>query len=401
MASAAIQRITDRLGLDAILRLPRTYWVVWCCILVSRLGRFVVPFLSLHLARKGVSPVHIGWVAAAFGAGALAAAPLGGWLADAWGRRGTMLLGMMGGALALCVFPFCAGWSLGLGALMMGLLTELPRPAISAVVADVVPKQDRFTAYSLLYWALNLAFAIAPVLGGLLANYESTLLFWGDASATALCAGGVLLLLPETRRRKPPNAVADEPRGHWAGAYAHPRALLFMFLTACVAVVFMQHTSTLPLAIAARGISPAHYGYIMCVNGILIVSVQPLATGLLARHDVQRVLCLGALILGTGFAAQALAQRETHFALCVALWSLGELAFAPTASAYMAQLAPAGQEGRYQGAYQFAWGIAFMVGPLFGMPLLDRYGPAALWLSCGGLVAFGVTVYAALVRRVT
>ena len=402
MASAALQRLTFRLGLDGILRLPRIYWVVWCGMLVSRVGRFVLPFLSLHLAQQGLTPVRIGWVVAAFGLGALAAAPLGGFLADRWGRRSTMLLGMLAGAVALAVFPLCHGWGLGAGALLMGLFTELPRPAISAVVADVVPRQDRYTAYALLYWAMNLAFAIAPVLGGALANRASTLLFWGDAAATALFAGVVILLLPETLQRAKTGAVRPPPTtvpGRFSGAYTNPRALMFMGLTVCVAGVFMQHVSTLSLALAQRGISPGRYGLIMCINGIIIVAVQPVATGLLNRRDTQRVLCCGAAVLGAGFAAQAMARVEWHFALCVVVWSLGELAFAPTASAYMAQLAPPGQEGRYQGAYQFAWGVAFMVGPLFGMTLLQHGGSTLLWLSCGAVVGVGVLFYGLYARR--
>ncbi|MBX6723899.1 MAG: MFS transporter, partial [Dactylosporangium sp.] len=82
--------------------LPRTFWVLWSGILINRVGGFVVLFLSLYLTGpRGLSPAVAGAVVGGHGVGAMLGTLLGGVLADRWGRRRTLLLAHVGGAVAL------------------------------------------------------------------------------------------------------------------------------------------------------------------------------------------------------------------------------------------------------------------------------------------------------------
>src|SRR5262245_36096607 len=59
--------------------MPRTFWVLWCGMLVNRAGSFVVPFLAIYLTQaRGLSAAQAGIVAALYGAGPAVASPLGG-----------------------------------------------------------------------------------------------------------------------------------------------------------------------------------------------------------------------------------------------------------------------------------------------------------------------------------
>jgi len=133
--------------------LPRLFWRLWGAALVNRLGTFVVPFLAIFLeAERGLGSSRAGMVVAAFGAGAIGAGPLGGVLADRLGRRRTIALGMTLTAAALGGLLAAHGVvELALAALALGLAHELPRPAMSAMVADLVPPEDRPRAYGALY----------------------------------------------------------------------------------------------------------------------------------------------------------------------------------------------------------------------------------------------------------
>ena len=90
--------------------------------------------------------------------------------------------------------PLIAGCTFALG-----FLTDLYRPAVSAAIADLVPPEHRIRAYGYLYWAINLGFAVAPVVAGLLAGYAYLALFVGDAVTTFAFGVIVLLGLKETR----------------------------------------------------------------------------------------------------------------------------------------------------------------------------------------------------------
>src|SRR5262249_57989128 len=161
--------------------LPRNYWILWTGALVNRLGGFVLPLLAFYLSgERGLPVEQVGFILTLFGAGSLCAGPVGGFLADRIGRRRTLIVALVLGALAMVHLAFArAPAHIAIATFLLGLLGDLYRPAVSAAIADLVPSPDRARAYGLLYWAVNLGFAVGSALGGVLAAHGWYLLFFG------------------------------------------------------------------------------------------------------------------------------------------------------------------------------------------------------------------------------
>ncbi|MGN6334266.1 MAG: MDR family MFS transporter [Motilibacteraceae bacterium] len=378
---------------DTVGGLPPVYWWLWTGTLVNRIGAFVVPFLAIYLTgglHRSVS--YAGLVLALLGLGGTAASLAGGALADRVGRRPTLLGAQLGTAVSLVGLGLVhgdvavAGW-----ALLYGFFSNATRPAFSATMTDVVAPQDRVRAFSLNYWAINLGFAIAPVLAGFLAQVSYLLLFLGDALTTLVLAAIVFLRVPETHPHLPrrtatpdaPAAAAAQPAGSFLDAVRDPVFMAFTGLAFLLALVFMQHLSTLPVAMAADGLTPAQYGTAVAVNGLLIVLLTVPATAWLTRFARSRVLAVAAVLVGGGFALTAVADSWGAYAGTVVVWTLGEILNAPVSSAVVADLAPSHARGRYQGVYSFAWGAASFLAPLLGSWVYDAAGGATLWVACG------------------
>lgn len=134
--------------------LPPAFWVIWIGTVINRLGYVVEPFLALYLVRgRGLSVGTAGVLIACFGAGAFVSQPLGGVLADRVGRRTTIIVGMTGSAvafIALGVAPTLL--VIGVAAAAAGLAIDLYRPAVAAIVADIIPSEHRARAFGLIYW---------------------------------------------------------------------------------------------------------------------------------------------------------------------------------------------------------------------------------------------------------
>ena len=266
--------------------LPRPFWYVWTGTIVNRLGQFVEPFLALYLVQaRGVSLTTTGLVLAGFGLGAFASQPLGGWLADRYGRRFTMVLGLTSSAAALTLLGVARPlWLIAVAAALYGLVVDMYRPAVAAVVADLVDPKDRVRAYALVYWAVNLGVSFSGLLGGVLALHGWWLLFALDAIT---CLGMAILIargVPETRPER------DE---HDSGGYSEAvRDRLLLALTALTlvgATVYLQAYITLPLAMREDGLSPAAYGVAYAVNPIVVILVQPFTMRALTTLPRMRV----------------------------------------------------------------------------------------------------------------
>ncbi len=383
--------------------LPATYWWLWTGMLVNRIGGFVVGFLGLYLTeRRGLSVGEAGVYVSLYGLGSVAAGPVAGVLADRFGRRATMLGGLVLGGLGTMSLGFAASpAALAALALAVGFVGEIYRPAVHAAVADVVRPEERPRAYGLLYWAVNLGFTFGFALGGFLATVSWTALFVGDGATTLAFAALVWRRVPETR----PAHLPVEPVLRTIAGVAAPLRdgvfASFLGLNFLLVLVFFQFGLALPVEMRSHGISPAGYGALLTLNGVIIVFLQPLSARRLARFDRSRVMAVAAILVGTGFGLNAFCRTVPAYAGAIVVWTLGEIANQPAAASLVADLAPTALRGRYQGAFSLSWATAATVASALGGAILARLGPGALWGGCFalGLLTAAGQLAAARARR--
>jgi MFS family permease len=371
--------------------LPAAFWYLWTGTLVNRLGAFVSPFLAIYLTtQRGFSAAQAGLVLGGYGAGAAGGVLLGGVLADRWGRRRTLLTAQVGAAAMMLTLGFVRDRYAIMGvALLLGMATEMARPAFSAMLVDVVPERDRLRAYTLNYWAINVGFACAAVLAGLAAQADYLLLFVIDAATTLVTASIVFTKVRETR----PGRAARRSSGSTPGVavpglravFADRVFMGFVGLNLLLALLFMQHVSTLPIAMGQDGLSPATYGSVIALNGVLIVAGQLFVPRLIGHRNRSRVLAVAAVVTGLGFGLTAFADHALLYAVTVLVWTMGEMLNSPSNSTLIAELSPAEMRGRYQGVSSLAWSVASFAAPIAGGFVQEHAGNSTLWLTCAGL----------------
>ncbi|MEN9796703.1 MAG: hypothetical protein RL653_399 [Pseudomonadota bacterium] len=377
--------------------LPRTYWVLWLATLVNKVGAFVVPFLSLYLVRhRGLSVTEAGVLFAVYGAGCVLANPLGGWVSDRYGRRVGMLTGLCGGAMAVLLLGEAEGrGALAGAAFLLGLLMDLYRPSVMAIVTDVVEPPDRMRAFSLLYWAINVGFTASPLIAGALGDAHVKWLFWGDAATTLACAGLVYAYVPESRPE--PVSGTEEDRSGPLAPFADKVFLPFVAVNFLVALLFFQFFVAMPADMAAQGLGTQAFGMAIAVNGGLIVLLQPVVGTWVERMRRGHALAAGALLTGLGFGLYGWVTTLGGFAAGVAVWTVGEMLMSPVNSGLVADLAPETQRARYQGAYNTAWSLAVLVGPALGGWALETVGRRAFWTVVLGVGVLAAVLHLALV----
>lgn len=370
-------------------RLGGVFWWLWAGSLLSALAMFVAPFLAMYLTARGLRPSQVGLVASCYGLGALLAGPVAGVLADALGRRGTLLVALAAAAASAAVLAFVHHpLAVAATVLAFGGAMSASRPPMRAIVADVVPAGSVSRAFGWIYWAENLGASFSLLVGGLLAAGGWTLPFLLDAGTTLAFAAVVLLRIPETR----PSAAGPADAGGYC-VVLHDRPFLALLgLVLLVDLVYSQSMVALPVDLAGRGYSPATFGAIVSVGAFLVVLLQPFSARALEPLRVARVLFWGGLFIGTGIGAYALCQTPWEFGVATALWTLGEIAFFATAATLVSALAPPRARGRYMGAYGLCLSVGSVVAPAIGPAVLEGFGPQTLWGGClvvGGCAAAG------------
>ncbi len=382
------------------LRLPRTYWYLFLGTFINRLGAFVLPFLTLYLtSERGITPSLAALVVSCFGAGSFISQLTGGELTDRLGRRPVMLISFLAAPAAMLTLGFLRDLLLiAACTLLLGFLTDLYRPAVSAAVADLVPPEERTRAYGYIYWAINLGFAIAPVLAGLLAGRSYLYLFLGDALTTFAFGLIVLFAVRETRPAEAAHAAHAILRERAAQLGRAPILLLFAFLTLFFGIIYMQGYVSLPLDMQADGLGPGQYGAAIAVNGILIVLIGIPVSNVAGKWPRFPSIAAAAFLVGLGFGVTAFADTFSFFAFSVAVWTLGEVLGSAIAPTIVADLSPIELRGLFQGVFGAAWGLSFFLGPVLGGWVYERFGSSALWGGCFALGCLLTLAYLGMAR---
>ncbi|MFC8615894.1 MFS transporter [Micromonospora purpureochromogenes] len=415
--------------------LPATFWYLWAGLLVNRAGAFAVLFLSLYLtAARGASESLAGAVVGAYGAGGAVGVLLGGVLADRWGRRATLLAAHLAAAGLMVGLAFSRHLAvIAALAALVGIAHSMPSPAFVAAIVDVVPEHRRSRAFNLQFWAFNLGMAVASLLAGLLAEASFLALFLVDAAATLAAAVLIAWKVPETlphRRTGPTGSRPDqagagraagepvaagtrtvgepvaagtrtvgEPVAAGAGRSRPPGLhtaltdrtfLVFVGLTFVLAVLTMQTSTIMPLAMRADSLSPSAYGTVVALGGALIVVGQLFVPGLIDRRRAHRVLALSTGLLAVGFGALAVADQLWVYLAAAVVWTVGSMLAAPPNAQINADLAPPELRARYQSVFYLTFPAASFVAPTLGGVSLQYLGERH-WLVVAalGLLAAG------------
>ena len=390
-----------RAARETVSGLPREFWWLWTSTLVNRLGAFVATFMALYLTiDRGYSASYAGLVASLHGLGGVVSSLGGGVMTDRLGRRPTLLIAQSSTAVSVALLGFVHDpVAIAAVAFLVGMASNASRPAVQAMMADIVRPEDRVRAFSLNYWAINLGFAVSSMAAGFIAEFSYRAGFLIEAGMTGLCAVVVFLKLPESRPVVGVSKGAKEDVGLVA-VVRDKRYMGVVGLSFLVALVFQQGSVGLPVAMGQAGFTPADYGMAIAVNGVLIVALQIPVTRFIERRDPRRLLVVSSLLAGYGFGLTAFAGSVGVFALTVCVWTLGEMVNAPTQTGLVVRLSPVHGRGRYQGVYTLSWSLAALVAPLTSGVVIDRFGAEWLWGMCAVVGTAAAVGYGALVRRI-
>ncbi|MER7720285.1 MFS transporter [Streptomyces flaveolus] len=387
---------------ESVSGLPREFWWLWTSTLVNRLGAFVATFMALYLTLdRGYSASYAGLVAALHGLGGVVSSLGAGVMTDRLGRRPTLLVAQTSTAASVALLGFMRDpVAIAAVAFLVGMASNASRPAVQAMMADIVRPEDRIRAFSLNYWAINLGFAISSMGAGFIAEFSYLAGFLIEAGMTLVCAVLVFVKLPESRPGKTLDAgSADEPPVSLMTVLRDGRYMSVVGLSFLVALIFQQGYLGLPVAMGEAGFTPADFGLAIAVNGVLIVVLQIPVTRFIEHRDPRRLLVASSLLAGYGFGLTAFAGSVGVFALTVCVWTLAEIVNAPTQTGLVVRLSPVHGRGRYQGMYTMSWAVASLVAPLMSGFVIDHWGAEWLWGMCAVVGTVAAVGYSALMRR--
>ncbi|GGJ66899.1 MDR family MFS transporter [Deinococcus aquiradiocola] len=374
---------------------------------LSRLvGGAVFPFMAVyftaHLGAGRAAVLLALLVLAQFLAGLY-----GGGLADAWGRRRTLLLGE---ALKFVAFAGMLTanawtphpWATFAAVLAVNVASGLLNPAAEAMLVDVSTPQTRTFMYAVNYWAVNASLLVGSLLGGWLYRDHFPLLLALMCGMSAVTWWLSWARMTETRgaavtSRAAPGLLALGRS--YRAVLRDPAFLLFTLGGVAVlgiefsranwvAVHLAQTFTPTPLfGLPLDGLRVA--GVLTAVNTLLIVAFTAPVTAWIAARAPRPTMQAGFVLFAAGFAVLACRTELWVLLLGSVVLTVGELLYVPTRQALLADLVPEDRRGAYLAVNGQVFTLAKWVATL-GLPLGAVWGASGMAALTFALGLLGV-----------
>ena len=365
---------------------PKTFKVLVLASFIDMLGSFLLyPFFALYITERfGVDMIQVGLLFAVFSAGNIIGSMVGGALADKYGRRVMIIIGLvvsgigsifMGLVDDLNVFFILAA--------SLGLVGNIGGPARQAMVVDLLPKEKQAEGFGIMRIFMNLAATAGPILGGFLASQSYMWLFLSDAVSSLLTAVIVFVVIPETKPEKPENKQEESVISIIIGykeVLKDGVFMLFLFVSAIMVMVYMQMNSTLSVFLwEVHNFPLQSFGLLLSMNALMVVVLQFWITKRISKYAPMKVMAIGALFYVVGFGMYGFISAVFLFFIAMIIITIGEMIVTPIQQTAVASFAPEDKRGRYMAMYGFSWGIPNLFGIYVAGLIMVNIGPSWVW----------------------
>lgn len=385
------------------------FWLMVTGIFISTAGSsMIMPFLMIYATNKLGIPLSAAVTLISINAGTtLVSSFLAGSLADRVGRKLVMNVSLTISGITYLAMRYAITYpSLAALMVLIGFANALYSVGADAMMADLVPSQKRADGYSINRMMNNAGFAIGPAVGGFLAASSYHLAFLAGAAGMLIYSVLLFFLAKETLVRSQPAGThgtegatpIEHPARSMQDARTQPGSeggygrvfrdgKYLTFIGVLSLGLITPGMLWVLLAVYTKnyfGLPENLYGWIPTTNALMCVFVQYSVTRITRRYPTLPVLAAGMLIYAVGVGSVALMSGFWGFWISMVVLTFGELTLIPTASKFVADIAPADLRGRYVSLYWFSWGLSRAAAPLIGGAINDNIGPRAIWV--GGLL---------------
>ena len=357
----------------------------------------VVSYLYLYAVQLGASPTQVGLIAAARAIASVSIKPLGGYLADKYGRKAVIVPATFATALAYLLFSFSRSWThLAVLSAVQGLCWILD-PAVMAIVSDSMPLEatGRYRSYCDAGWWVGAI--LGPSMGAWVVSRRGlvtgTRTLYVLAFTLFLAAAFIRLWLIETRKGPGGRFSASELLRDYAEVVPPLRRggigkVLLLRVLAWGTVMTVNPFLQI-FAVKFVGLDAARWGLTSSAAMIVSLITTPFAGHLADRWGRGRALALGGSTRCLGYLMLLMASPSNQWLVPASIGLMNSFSPSPALFAMLGDVTPSEIRGRVEAIGS----MAFSAFNALGSPLAGRaFGasPTVVWVSAA--IGMGIVV---------
>ncbi|UBH63557.1 efflux MFS transporter YdeE [Proteus vulgaris] len=351
--------------------------------LLLTIGRgATLPFMAIYLSREYQLPVDDIGIAMSIALTTGIFFSLGfGMLADKFEKKRYMLLSIITFIFGFAAIPMVHSTVLVVIFFSVINCSYLVfSTVLKAYFSETLSVSAKPKIFSLNYTFINMGWTVGPPIGTLLLMYGTQLPFW---LATISASVPLFMIQLFVQRSKAIN-TAEENSVKWdPKIMLKDRALSWFVLSTFFGTLtfgsFASCISQYILVVYDAKLAESVIAVVLPVNAAIVVSLQYIVGKHVTAERLRKLMTLGTLFFMMGLLGFMFAGNNLIFwALAIAVFTLGELIYAPGEYMMIDNIAPLGMKASYFSAQSLGW-LGAALNPLASGFILTSFPPISLF----------------------
>ena len=365
---------------------------IFLIVLVDVLGlTIILPLLPFYAESLGASASTVGMLISTYALCQLVAGPPLGQISDRVGRRPVLLVSQMGTFVGFLILAYAnVLWLVFLSRIIDGL-TAGNLTVAQAYISDVTKPENRAKAFGMIGIAFGLGFMVGPAISGYLAQYGNSYPIFAAAGLSFTSIMATYFLLPAVAPHPNPDAGKQKRWAAYLDAFkdVHLGPLLWQFFAFSFA--FGTFFSGFALFAERRLIYNAapfgakEVGYAFAYLGLIGILIQGMMGRLVKSFGESRLVWLGFLSMGAGFALMSGVHYVPYLLLAITLLTFGSTILRPNLTSLITQRVARHRQGMAIGLTQSLMSIAQIIAPVIA-GILIQHQFLSTWAWAGSLI---------------
>ncbi|MBJ2116466.1 efflux MFS transporter YdeE [Proteus penneri] len=351
--------------------------------LLLTIGRgATLPFMAIYLSREYQLPVDDIGIAMSIALTTGIFFSLGfGMLADKFEKKRYMLLSIITFIFGFAAIPIVHSTVLVVIFFSMINCSYLVfSTVLKAYFSETLSVSAKPKIFSLNYTFINMGWTVGPPIGTLLLMYGTQLPFW----LAAISASVPLFMIQLFVQRSKTINVGEENSVKWdPKIMLKDRALSWFVLSTFFGTLtfgsFASCISQYILVVYDAKLAESVIAVVLPVNAAIVVSLQYIVGKHVTAERLRKLMTLGTLFFMMGLLGFMFAGNNLIFwVLAIAVFTFGELIYAPGEYMMIDNIAPLGMKASYFSAQSLGW-LGAALNPLASGFILTAFPPASLF----------------------
>jgi MFS family permease len=355
---------------------------------IRSLGGFVSVYLPTYFVQIGGNPITLGLLGSAVALIQFLLLPIGGFLADYYGRRRVVVWTSLYGLLFPLIYGLVRDWRVFGALTILATFSVVSSPAVHATVADSIPPKKRTTGIAYLQVISSLPMAVAPLIGGWLIQiygmeegFRIGCLYAGGLGFIAFVP--TLIFLRETLQRR----IADKSDPRLRDVFmsmvrfsgeALPSSLKVLMFSYALVIFANNAVGQYYILFATEiaGLRPSDWGLIVSLQVVLASCLKIPGGWFSDRFGKRRVMIFSLLVTAPTILFFTFSRSFVQILVAALLLIVAGIYYAPAYEAFQADLTPRADRGRITALWDMSNAVSVASGALVGGLTFQILGPS-------------------------